>query len=188
MDKLVKVRRPCQSATFHQLVHELPPALSLHHLLLQHCPCRKGTCTSTRPAEQVMWAEQGWQTLQELDAYGADTFAPGDLLKLPYLEACLKEAMRLYPPGVFLIREPLTEDFHLQGYTIPKGTWIHVSLLPRLLGILLWCFPKALTSMRSCLQRACNVASLIAECCWQHTSHFMRSPFLLQCLPALLSP
>ena len=35
--------------------------------------------------------------------------------------------MRLYPPGVFLIREPLTEDFHLQECTIPKGTWIHVS-------------------------------------------------------------
>ena len=68
--------------------------------------------------------------MQELDAYGADTFAPGDLPKLPYLEACLKEAMRLYPPGVFLIREPLTEDFHLQDITIPKGTWIHVRSLP----------------------------------------------------------
>ncbi|CAL5219444.1 g1276 [Coccomyxa viridis] len=64
--------------------------------------------------------------VKELDAYGLDTFTPGDLPKLPYLEACLKEAMRLYPPGVFLIREPLTEDFHLQGYTIPKGTWIHL--------------------------------------------------------------
>ena len=67
--------------------------------------------------------------LQELDAYGSDTFGPSDLPKLPYLEACLKEAMRLYPPGVFLIREPLTEDFHLMDITIPKGTWIHVRLI-----------------------------------------------------------
>ena len=37
--------------------------------------------------------------------------------------------MRLYPPGVFLIREPLTEDFHLMDITIPKGTWIHVRLM-----------------------------------------------------------
>ncbi len=37
--------------------------------------------------------------------------------------------MRLYPPGVFLIREPLTEDFQLHDITIPKGTWIHVSTL-----------------------------------------------------------
>lgn len=36
--------------------------------------------------------------------------------------------MRLYPPGVFLIREPLTEDFHLMDITIPKGTWVHVRL------------------------------------------------------------
>ena len=48
----------------------------------------------------------------------------------PIWRPALKEAMRLYPPGVFLIREPLTEDFLLQGYTIPKGTWIHVRLPP----------------------------------------------------------
>ena len=40
--------------------------------------------------------------------------------------------MRLYPPGVFLIREPLTEDFHLMGITIPKATWIHVRSTPSL--------------------------------------------------------
>ncbi len=84
---------------------------------------------TARDGPQQSWCEDFWQLLQELDAYGAETFTPGDLAKLPYLEACLKEAMRLYPPGVFLIREPLTEDFHLQGYTIPKGTWIHVRLL-----------------------------------------------------------
>ena len=86
--------------------------------------------------------------MQELDAYGADTFAPGDLPKLPYLEACLKEAMRLYPPGVFLIREPLTEDFHLQDITIPKGTWIHVRPLPCLAA-------QQRRSLRSLLNAVC---------------------------------
>ena len=79
--------------------------------------------------------------VQELDAFGVDTFAPGDLPKLPYLEACLKEAMRLYPPGVFLLREPLTEDFHLKDITIPKGTWIHVRLLAILDKLLHLSFP-----------------------------------------------
>jgi hypothetical protein len=45
---------------------------------------------------------------------------------MPYLEACLKEAMRLYPPGVFTMRQPLAEDFSIKGVTIPRGTWIHV--------------------------------------------------------------
>ncbi len=45
---------------------------------------------------------------------------------MPYLDACLKESMRLYPPGHLTPREPLTEDFTVKGYTIPKGTWIHV--------------------------------------------------------------
>ena len=62
-----------------------------------------------------------------MDAFGAGEVHPGDLASMPYLDACLKEAMRLYPPGVFLIRQPLDADFSVGGVTIPRGTWIHVS-------------------------------------------------------------
>ena len=67
--------------------------------------------------------------MQEVDSLGGANreVHPADLTHMPYLEACLKEAMRLYPPGVFTLRQPLTEDFTVKGYTIPKGTWIHVS-------------------------------------------------------------
>ena len=63
---------------------------------------------------------------QEIDGVGHSEVGPADLVDMPYLDACLKEAMRLYPPGVFTIRQPLTEDFEIKGWTIPKGTWIHV--------------------------------------------------------------
>lgn len=68
--------------------------------------------------------------MQEVDNLGGSDreVGPADLARMPYLEACLKEAMRLYPPGVFTMRQPQTEDFTVKGYTIPKGTWIHVSI------------------------------------------------------------
>ncbi|KAK9909316.1 hypothetical protein WJX75_000424 [Coccomyxa subellipsoidea] len=68
--------------------------------------------------------------LQEVDNLGGSDreVGPADLARMPYLEACLKEAMRLYPPGVFTMRQPQTEDFTVKGYTIPKGTWIHMPI------------------------------------------------------------
>lgn len=74
--------------------------------------------------------EKTARLLQEVDSLGSANreVYPADLVQMPYLEACLKEAMRLYPPGVFTVRQPLTEDFTIKGYTIPKGTWIHMPI------------------------------------------------------------
>ena len=44
-----------------------------------------------------------------------------------YLEACLKEAMRLYPPVVNIPRQT-SEDTTLGGYFIPKGVMISVQV------------------------------------------------------------
>ena len=41
------------------------------------------------------------------------------------MQACFKEALRLFPPGHITIREAV-EDLNLAGHHIPKGTWIHV--------------------------------------------------------------
>nr|UOU03251.1 cytochrome P450 3049D1 [Brachionus rubens] len=49
-----------------------------------------------------------------------------DLQKLEYLDCVFKETLRKYPPAVQFLRES-NEDCVLNGYFIPKGTWIAVS-------------------------------------------------------------
>ncbi|XP_020298469.1 cytochrome P450 4C1-like [Pseudomyrmex gracilis] len=49
------------------------------------------------------------------------------LQKLPYLERCLKEAMRLYP-SVHLISRILSEDIKCQSYTVPANTIVHLNI------------------------------------------------------------
>ena len=42
-----------------------------------------------------------------------------------HVQACFKEALRLFPPGHITVREAV-EDLTLAGHFIPKGTWLHV--------------------------------------------------------------
>lgn len=49
-------------------------------------------------------------------------------MQMRYLEMCIKEAMRLYP-SVSLIGRVASKDLHMpSGYTVPKGTNIHVHI------------------------------------------------------------
>jgi cytochrome P450 len=64
--------------------------------------------------------------LEEID----ETLADGDpttddLGSLPYLDAVVREAMRLYPPAYTLFREP-TSEVELEGYTIPEGATVTI--------------------------------------------------------------
>ncbi|KMQ91109.1 cytochrome p450 4c1 [Lasius niger] len=49
------------------------------------------------------------------------------LQNLPYLDRCLKEALRLYP-SVFLISRKAAEDVKLQSYVVPAGTTLHLNI------------------------------------------------------------
>ncbi|TQE12401.1 hypothetical protein C1H46_002054 [Malus baccata] len=67
---------------------------------------------------------------EELDIHvGRDRWVQeSDLTNLKYLQAILKETLRLYPPGpVTGLREAM-EDCHLGGYFVPKGTRLIVNI------------------------------------------------------------
>jgi cytochrome P450 len=69
--------------------------------------------------------EQGARVRQELELAGEEPSATA-IAELEYLEACLEEAMRLWPTTPLLSRET-TRDTELNGATLPAGSQILIS-------------------------------------------------------------
>ena len=51
-----------------------------------------------------------------------------DVKDLIYLQAIVKETLRLYPPGPLSVPHEAMEDCHVCGYHVPKGTRVFVNV------------------------------------------------------------
>lgn len=51
-----------------------------------------------------------------------------DIENLPYLQAIVKETLRLYPPGPLSVPHEAMQDCQVCGFHIPKGTRLFVNL------------------------------------------------------------
>ncbi|KAI3408931.1 uncharacterized protein J3R85_019939 [Psidium guajava] len=67
---------------------------------------------------------------EEIDLrVGKDRWAQdSDIESMPYLQAIVKETLRLYPPGPLSVPHEAREDCTVTGYLIPKGTRIFVNV------------------------------------------------------------
>ena len=76
------------------------------------------------PKYQTMCREEIRSVLKSRNS---DRIASEDLSKLPFLSMCIKESMRLYSPVNDIYRNT-TEDMHINGYLIPKGARLSISI------------------------------------------------------------
>lgn len=51
-----------------------------------------------------------------------------DINKLVYMQAVVKETLRLYPPASIPAPRQFTEDCMISGHFVPKGTWLILNL------------------------------------------------------------
>ena len=90
--------------------------------------------------ELLRHPDAGARVVAELDALYADgrEVSYQALREIPQLESAIKEALRLHPPLILLMRKVMS-DFHYKEWTVPAGKLVAVS--PAISNRMPECFP-----------------------------------------------
>ncbi|KAG9441841.1 hypothetical protein H6P81_017695 [Aristolochia fimbriata] len=79
-------------------------------------------------AELIKQPSKMAKVVEELDReVGTNPLKEADLPRLQYLDACIKETMRLHPAAPFLIPHRAVETTPVMGYTVPKDYQVLVN-------------------------------------------------------------
>ncbi|XP_017470678.1 PREDICTED: probable cytochrome P450 12a5, mitochondrial isoform X1 [Rhagoletis zephyria] len=78
-------------------------------------------CLAKDPQKQQRVREEVMQILPQKDG----DFTADALNNVPYMRACIKESMRVYPLSVGIVRVT-QNDLVLSGYRVPKGTLVNM--------------------------------------------------------------
>ncbi|KAL2927659.1 Cytochrome P450 76AD1 [Bienertia sinuspersici] len=106
----------------------------INHLLVDIFDAGTDTTASTLEwamAELVKNPHMMIKVQNEIEeAIGKDSsmIQESDISKLPYLNAIIKETLRLHPPTVFLLPRKADVDVELYGYVVPKDAQVLVNL------------------------------------------------------------
>ncbi|XP_076952769.1 putative (S)-N-methylcoclaurine 3'-hydroxylase isozyme 2 [Bidens hawaiensis] len=93
-----------------------------------------GTDTTTSTiewamAELIKNKEVMYKVQQELKhKINSNTIIESEISKLPYLNACIKETLRLHPPAPLLLPHRAIQTCEVMKYTIPRGAQILVNI------------------------------------------------------------
>ncbi|CAO2815851.1 unnamed protein product [Amaranthus hypochondriacus] len=106
----------------------------INHLLLD--VFNAGTDTTASTLEWAMAEliknpekiEKAQAEIEQVLRKGGSIIEESDILELPYLQAIIKETLRLHPPTVFLLPRKAEEEVTLYGYIVPKNAQILVNL------------------------------------------------------------
>nr|XP_027217722.1 probable cytochrome P450 49a1 [Penaeus vannamei] len=79
------------------------------------------TYTIMRLAQNPDKQEKLQEELDRVLGNGEQVISPDHIKELRYLKACVKEALRLDPPIICVVRKT-TRDMVLRGFLVPKGT------------------------------------------------------------------
>ncbi|XP_010695803.3 cytochrome P450 76AD1 [Beta vulgaris subsp. vulgaris] len=105
----------------------------INHLLVDIFDAGTDTTSSTFEwvmAELIRNPEMMEKAQEEIkQVLGKDKqIQESDIINLPYLQAIIKETLRLHPPTVFLLPRKADTDVELYGYIVPKDAQILVNL------------------------------------------------------------